>query len=236
MRVAMSGLGASRFTALLAAIAICGMAGTFLWALETRSEMKAAAANRAADRNVPAKLGGRVAHDQSRRPDPNKYGANKFELMGTSERAPDQDLDRHASLASNPVGAAPNPGSTPLATQGRGVALPDTEIRGSPRGHADMPLPVLLAPAPAQPDPVQTKFADPPAPVAPVPAPQQPAEHPKRQARAAAPNRGQPSYYMEKYFEQGEYHYRRRRCDPPNMPDVCFMPQADRQPIVVAKP
>lgn len=233
MRVAMSGLGASRFTALLAAIAICGVAGTFLWALETRSEMRAAAANRAADRNLPAKLGGRVAHDQSRRPDPNKYGANKFELMGTSERPPDQDLDRHTSLASNPVGAAPNPD---LATQGRGLAVPDTEILGSRRGHADMPLPVLLAPAPAQPAPVQTKFADPPAPVAPVPAPQQPAENTKRQARAAAPNRGQTSYYMEKYVEQGEYHYRRRRCEPPNMPDVCFMPQADRQPIVVAKP
>jgi hypothetical protein len=230
----MSGLGASRFTALLAAIAICGMAGTFLWALETRSEMRAAAANRAADRNARAKLGGRVAHDQSRRPDPNKYGANKFELMGTSTRPPDQDLDRHASLANSQVGAAPDPGSNHLATQGRGMALPDTQTSS---GRADMPLPALLAPAPAQPDPVQTtKFADPPAPVAPVPAPQQPAENPKRQTRVAAPSRGPKSYYMEKYLEQGEYHYRRRRCEPPNMPDVCFMPQTDRQPIVVAKP
>jgi hypothetical protein len=230
----MSGLGASRFTALLAAVAICGMAGTFWWALETRSEMRAAAANRAAARNLPAKLSGRVAHDQSHRPDPNKYGANKFELMGTSERLPDQDTDHPASLASNPAGAAPNPGSTHLATQGRGLEFPGTEILGSPNGRADMPLPVLLAPAPAQTEPVQTKFADPPAPVAPVPPPQQPAENPRH--RAAAPNRAQKSYYMEKYLEQGEYHYRRRLCEPPNMPDVCFMPQADRQPIVVAKP
>jgi TPR repeat protein len=45
-----------------------------------------------------------------------------------------------------------------------------------------------------------------------------------------------PSYYTEKYVEDGEYHYRRRVCEPPNMPDVCFMPQAERQPIVVTKP
>jgi hypothetical protein len=46
----------------------------------------------------------------------------------------------------------------------------------------------------------------------------------------------QQSFYTEKFVEQGEYHYRRRACEPPNMPDVCYMPQADRQPIVVAKP
>jgi hypothetical protein len=121
-----------------------------------------------------------------------------------------------------------------------------------------MPLPALAASPPAQPDPVplqtklpdppaavapalppqQTRFPDLPAIVAPAHAPQQPAENPKRQPRAAAAaSRAPKSYYMEKYLEQGEYHYRRRLCEPPNMPDVCFMPQSDRQPIVVvAKP
>jgi hypothetical protein len=41
---------------------------------------------------------------------------------------------------------------------------------------------------------------------------------------------------MEQYLEQGQYHLRRRPCEPPNMPDVCFMPQADRQPVIVARP
>jgi hypothetical protein len=52
-------------------------------------------------------------------------------------------------------------------------------------------------------------------------------------AAARAPK---PSYYTEKFVDQGEYRYRRRVCEPPNMPDVCYMPQADRQPIIVAKP
>jgi hypothetical protein len=46
----MNMLGASRFTALLAAVAISGMAGTFWWALETRSDMKAAVVNHGASR------------------------------------------------------------------------------------------------------------------------------------------------------------------------------------------
>jgi hypothetical protein len=78
-----------------------------------------------------------------------------------------------------------------------------------------------------------------------LPAPPLPAENPKRQVReqrppappaARSPKSPAPSYYTEKFVEQGEYRYRRRLCEPPNMPDVCFMPQADRQPIVVAKP
>jgi hypothetical protein len=55
-------------------------------------------------------------------------------------------------------------------------------------------------------------------------------------AAAAARKPKTPSFYTEQYIEQGEFRYRSRPCEPPNMPDVCFMPQADRHPIVVAKP
>jgi hypothetical protein len=48
------------------------------------------------------------------------------------------------------------------------------------------------------------------------------------------------SYYLEKFVEQGDagevkFRYRRRSCEPPNMPDVCFMPQANRRDIVVER-
>jgi hypothetical protein len=109
-----------------------------------------------------------------------------------------------------------------------------------------MPLPalptVLARPDPA---PLQAKAPDHLTLVPPLPAPPPAAENPKRQAREPRP--GQPaaarttkppaqSFYTEKFVEQGEYRYRRRACEPPNMPDVCFMPQSDRQPIVLAKP
>ena len=58
----MSLFGTSRFTALLAAIALSGTAGMFWWALETRSEMKAAS-SRAVSRMLPVKAGGRVLAD-----------------------------------------------------------------------------------------------------------------------------------------------------------------------------
>jgi hypothetical protein len=99
-----------------------------------------------------------------------------------------------------------------------------------------------------QPDPApwQAKAPDPPMFLPQLPSPPS-AENPKRHAREARPPAApavarapkapaSPSYYTEKFVEQGEYHYRRRPCEPPNMPDVCFMPQGDRQAIVVAKP
>jgi hypothetical protein len=105
-------------------------------------------------------------------------------------------------------------------------------------------LPTL--PARSGPAPWQAKAFDPAILLPPLPASPPPAENPKRQVRepksgspAAAARPTKPpaqSFYTEKFVEQGEYRYRRRICEPPNMPDVCFMPQADRQPIVVAKP
>jgi hypothetical protein len=139
-----------------------------------------------------------------------------------------------------PHPASPQPSSTGLGSSGGSVPV-------APSSRADMPLPALSTFA-ARPDPAppwQAKEPDPPMllPQFPVTVPVQPAENPKRPTREAArhtaapavraaPKPAAPSYYTEKYLDQGEYRYRRRLCEPPNMPDVCFMPQADRQPVL----
>jgi hypothetical protein len=272
----MSGLGASRFTALLAAIAISGMAGAFWWAFETRTDMQRdAAARHGTSRSIPAKFKGRARpNEQIGKIEP------KFELMGksgsqpgstsllSSVRTDEQELALTPSPVSpNPVSSSPAPSFSllprPISTgQGpTGTSLPNTGLGSlgpasqgpanpvAPNSRANMPLPALPAFA-AQPDPVppswQVKEPDPPIflPRLPATAPQ-PAENQKRPTREAArhtpaaapgpraaPKPPAPSYYMEKYLDQGEYHLRRRPCEPPNMPDVCFMPQADRQPVL----
>ena len=268
----MSVFGTSRFTALLAAVALSGTAGTFWWALETRSDMKAAANNRAVNRSLPVKaVAGRTPRSKDEhakveagksdaaKPEPNDKEPNKFELMGRAETGKN-DAGRNErpqpSLLSGPGGRNDDAGPAPsrsLAPQlvnypipGQGAALPGRVSRG----RADMPLPAM--PTTSDPAPMalpwQVKAPDPPlAYASPIPvAPPSPAEAPKRQARDARPEPPaaapaprppkQPSFYTEQFIEQGEFRYRRRPCEPPNMPDVCFMPQADRHPIVVAKP
>jgi hypothetical protein len=277
----MSMLGASRFTALLAAIAISGMAGTFWWAFETRSDMKAAAGNHGASRALPSKFTGRVSKSKDDRP--GKFESNKFELMGKSERpqpstfqpgpqpgSPGRSEDQDQPDRQTPVPLLanyPNPGPAPNSglrsrslqspiSQSQSVQNPSSQSPSSqspspPSSWGDMPLPALPAMTPlaqVQPDtaPWQARASDPPMFLPQLPAPPSMAENPKRQTREArppaapaaarAPKPPAQSYYMEKFVEQGEYRYRRRACEPPNMPDVCFMPQADRQPVVVAKP
>jgi hypothetical protein len=259
----MSLFGTSRFTALLAVFALSGTAGTFWWALETRSEMQLAN-KRAIDRVLPVKAGGRVPrsgdeHSAKVEPnkEPDKFEAGKFELMGKSER-PQQgfqasatgrsdDPDQTALERSIPARLVnfPAPASNYPST---GQAQPP-----GPRsvvGRADMPLPAMLAKPDPTPmlAPLQARAAEPLAyaPPAPVPPPP-PLQNPRRQARDPKPEaqaaavttrsfRPPPSYYTEQYIDQGEFRYRRRPCEPPNMPDVCYMRQADRYPIVVAKP
>ncbi len=232
---------------------MAGMAGTFWWALETRSELKAAAGNRAASRDLPSKFTGRGSRSKDERF--NKLEPHKFELMGGIERsqpslqlspqsessdrteAKDQTADRSipAALLANYPNPGPAPRPLPQSSFSRGP--------GSLSGRADMPLPALPdVSARLDPAPWQAKAPDPSTLLPPLPAPPPPAENPKRQAREPKPAAARPSkppaqsFYTEKFIEQGAYHYRRRACEPPNMPDVCFMPQADRQPIVVAKP
>jgi hypothetical protein len=282
---AMSVFGTSRFTALLAAVALSGTAGTFWWALETRSDMKAAANNRAVNRTLPVKaVAGRTPRSKDEhpkveagkfdtsRPEPNNKEPNKFELMGKAELGKAElgkaelckaelgknDAGRNEppqpSLVLGPGGRNDDADQAPsrsLAPElvnypGPGAAPPGQ----ASRGRADMPLPAM--PTTSNPAPMalpwQVKAPEPPlayaSPIA--AAPPSPVEAPKRQARDARPEPPaaapaprppkQPSFYTEQFIEQGEFRYRRRPCEPPHMPDVCFMPQADRHPIVVAKP
>jgi hypothetical protein len=225
--------GASRFTAILAAIAISGTAGTFWWAIEIRADLKSGASNHSPDRSLPLKPSGRALHSKDER-------SNKFELMGRSERQQpgppvwSEDRDQFAERT------APALVSVNYTTP------------GSQNGAADMPLPI--PPARSDREPPQAKTPEPPAFALPLPA-----ENPKRQTReprpdirpdagpepaaVAAPRSPKlpsRSYYMEKIVEQGDagevkFRYRRQSCEPPNMPDVCFMPQANRRGIVVER-
>jgi hypothetical protein len=256
----MNTLGASRFTALLAAVAISGMAGTFWWALETRSDMKAAVVNHGASRVLPPKFAGRVSRQKDDRP--GKFESNKFELMGKSERpqlgllpgspgrSEDQDQSERQTLPPT-LANYPSPGPTP-GMQSRSLQSPILQNQSSqstPSSRGDMPLPALSAIAPLDPTPWQARAPGPLTFLPQLPASPLPPENAMRQTREPRPGPpaasaaahapkppAQQSYYTEKFVEQGEYRYRRRACEPPNMPDVCYMPQADRQPIVVAKP
>ena len=269
----MSALGASRFTALLAAVAVSGMAGTFWWALKTRSDMKAGVGNQGVSRPLPLKGAGHVSRSKDDRPgkfefnksEQTKFEQGKFELMGTSERAmpaplgrsPDQGQTLDRPMPPPMLANFRNPDPTPspalpnAGAQSRSLESLSLQSQPLPGSGADMPLPALPALAPSDPGPWQARTPDPPMFLPPLPAPSQLPENPRRQPREARPGppaapvaarapkpsaQPQQSYYTEKFVEQGEYRYRRRLCEPPNMPDVCFMPQADRQPIVVAKP
>ncbi len=224
----MSVFGASRFTALLAAIAISGTAGTFWWALDKRSDTKSGVGDRSANRALPSKPAGRASHSKDER-------SNKFELMGRSERPQPGSAGGGESRDQSPERSAPSQVLVNIPGSG-------------PRSGADMPLPLLPAPSNPWPWQVQTTEQVTPPGQPPALAPP-PAENQKRQTReprpeptAAAPRSPKPrSFYLEKFVEQGDagevkYRYRRRACEPPNMPDVCFMPPEARHAIVVAKP
>ena len=221
----MSVFGAPRFTAVLAAVALSGTVGTFWWAVHARSDLKTAAGDRAAHRALSSKIPGRSLRPQDQQ-------SNKFELMGSSERAQtapsgrsdDQPQPPERAVASKVLVYYANPG-----------------LQG---GRADMPLPT----PPARSDPASRPATTPerpperPAFAAPLPA-----ENWQRQARGpgpgATPQPPKPparSYYLEKVVERGDggqvkFHYRRQSCEPPNMPDVCFMPRANRRGIVVER-
>jgi len=221
----MSLFGASRFTAILAAIAISGTAGTFWWALQMRADLKSGTSSRSPDRALPSKSAGRAVRAKDER-------SNRYELVGRSERPQPGPPGLSEDRVQLPERTAP-----PLVSVN--YANPGSQNRG-----ADMPLPI----PPARPDrePSQTNVPNPPVLALPLPA-----ENPKRQTHEPAsepaavvnprssklPAR---SYYMEKIVEQDDagevkYRYRRQSCEPPNMPDVCFMPQANRRDIVVER-
>jgi hypothetical protein len=222
---AMSLFGASRFTAMLAAIAISGTAGTFWWAIEIRADLKSGTNGRSADRALPSKPAGRAVRAKDE-------GSNKYQLMGTSERPQPGPPGWSEDRDQLPERTAPPLVSVNYASQ------------GFQSGGADMPLPI--PPARSEREPSRAKAPEPPALALPPPA-----ESPKRQTRETAPEPAvvatprsskvpARSYYMEKIVEQGDagevkFRYRRQSCKPPNMPDVCFMPQANRRGIVVER-
>src|SRR5215470_14200587 len=226
---AMSLFGASRFTAILAAIAIAGTAGTFLWAIAIRADLKSGTSNRSADRALPSKPAARALRSKDER-------SNKFELMGRSERP-----------QVSPPGWSEDRDQLPERTAPPLVSVNYTNP-GLQNWGADMPLPI--PPARSDREPSQAKPPDVPAFAIPTPA-----ENPRRQTREPRPDPGpEPaavatprspklparSYYTEKVVEQGDagevkFRYRRQSCEPPNMPDVCFMPQANRRGIVLER-
>lgn len=220
----MSFFSGSRFTAMLATIAVFGAAGTLWWAIETRADLKSGQTNRVADRASPSKSAGRALRAKEAR-------SNKFASLGRGERP-----------QPNPSGWIEDRGQLPERSTTHRVfvnyADPSVENRG-----ADMPLP--LPPARSDLESRQAKAPESPAFAAPLPV-----ENPKRQTREskaepttiASTSAKQParSYYLEKFVEQGDagevkFRYRRRPCEPPNMPDVCFMPPSSRRNIVVER-
>lgn len=221
---AMSVLGASRFTVMLAAIAIFGTAGSFWWAIETRTGLKSGATYRLANQAAPSKPASRGLRPKDER-------SNKFVFFDENQRS-----------QPSPAGWSENRDPLPERS-----ASPPVYVNyvnpGLPIGGANMPLPIPPAQSDAE---SQAK-----APEASVFVPPLPAENPKRQTRdpkpepavAATSNSTKPparTYYTEKIVEQGDageikYRYRRQPCEPPNMPDVCFMPQSSRRNIVVER-
>jgi hypothetical protein len=209
----MSVFGASRFTVVLAAVALSGTVGTFWWAIQARSDLNAG--NRSAHRALSSKPLGRSSRPQDQQ-------SNKFELMGRSERPQTGPSGRSDDQTQSPERAKvlvyyANPGL---------------------QGRADMPLPT----PPARSDPVSWPPKPPERPPFAAPLP---TENPQRQARGSDPGAApQPpksvarSYYLERVEERGDggqlkVRYRRHSCEPPNMPEVCFMPRANRRGIVV---
>lgn len=221
----MSLFGASRFTAILAAIAISGTAGAFWWAIQIRADLKSGISNRSADRALPSKPAGRALRSKDER-------SNKFELMGRTDRPQPspcgwcEDRDQFAERTAPPLVSV-------------NFANP-----GLQNGGADMPLPIPPARSDREPSQVKT-------PESPVFAPPLPAENPRRQTREPAPEPAAVatprspkaparSYYIEKFVEQSDagevkFQYRRQSCEPPNMPNVCLMSQASRRGIVVER-
>jgi hypothetical protein len=218
---AMSVFGASRFSAVLAAVALSGTVGAFWWAVQPRSDLKAAAGNRSAHRALSPRVAGRSLRPQDQPP-------NTFELMGRSERPQTDPPGLSEDQAQSPEPVAPP------------RVLVFYANPGLQNGRADMPLPT--PPAPSEPAAWPAKTPERPAFAAPLPA-----ENPQRQAREPRPDPpatppppklAARSYYLEKVVEhdqagQVKFRYRRQSCEPPNMPDVCFMPQANRRGIVV---
>jgi hypothetical protein len=205
----MSVFGASRFSAVLAAVALSGTVGAFWWAMQLRSDLKAVAGNHPAHRTLSSKLAGRSLRPQDQRP-------NKFELMGTAGLGEEKAQPSEQAAASRVLVYYTNPGLQ--------------------NARADMPLPT----PPTGSEPAKTPERAGSATPLPAENPYRQAREPRAEAATPPPKLTAHSYYVEKIVEHHEagqvkVRYRRQSCEPPNMPDVCFMPQANRRGIVVER-
>jgi hypothetical protein len=218
--VAMSLFGGSRFTAMLATIAILGTAGSLSWIIVSHVHLKSGATGRSVDRAPLSRSAGRASRLKNER-------SNKFASFRRSERpqptasgwSDDRGQWRERSVAPQVFADYTN---ISLQDRGADMPLPVPPITPS---QAKFPVPQISAPPP--PVESQKRLRDP----RPEPATVATSNSPKLAAR---------SYYTEKLVEQGDagevrFRYRRQSCEPPNMPDVCFMPQESRRNIVVER-
>jgi len=217
----MSLFGASRFTAMLAAIAVLGTTASLSWIVVTHVHLKTGAAGRSVDHASQSKSASRASRQKSER--------SKFASLRRNERP-------------QPIASSWSDDRDQLGEPRR---FADFMTSSLPDRGADMPLPV---------PPVtwsnlntgQAKSAEPAVFALPQPVESQkrlaqdPRPEPAAVTTSNSPKLAARSYYVEKFVEQGDagevkFRYRRQVCEPPNMPDVCFMPQASRRNIVVER-
>jgi len=229
--VAMSLFGGSRFIAMLATIAILGTVGSLSWIIVTRTDLKSGVTGRPVDHAAAPRSANHASHAKNER--------SKFASFRRNER---------------PQSAAPGWDDDRGQLRERSIAprvFVDYTNTSSQDGGADMPLP-LPPMRRSDPDTWQAKSAEPAVfALQSTESQKRPAREPRPEtagasASAAAvaapssPKFAARSYYVEKFVEQGDagevkYRYRRLPCEPPNMPDVCFMPQESRRNIVVER-
>jgi len=222
----MSWFNTSRFTAVLATVAILGTAGSLSWAIVYRADMKSDTPVRSADRGSQPKYAGRALRSKDER-------AHKLAsaLRGERVRSISSDWsDDRGQLRERSIAVRSFMDDATLRPQGGGpdMPLPSPPITLSSLegGQFQSTVPQTAAPQLAAENQ------------------KRPLREPKPERTAAAmPNSPKPaarSFYVEKIVEQGDagevkFRYRRQPCAPPNMPDVCFMPQESRRGIVVER-
>jgi hypothetical protein len=222
----MSLFGGSRFTAMLATVAILGTAGSLSWIILTRTDLKSGPTGRSVDHASLSRSAGHASRLKNERS--NKLASfrrNARPQPTASGWGDDRDQSRERSIASRIFVDYTNP-----VLQDGGVDMPlplPPATRSNPETwQAKSPEPAVFA---LQSVETQKRLARGP--------------RPEPAAAVAAPNSPKPaarSYYMEKFIEQGDagevkFRYRRQPCEPPNMPDVCFMPQENRRNVVVER-
>lgn len=250
----MDSFRARRHTTILALVAIAVSAGIFTWSFVTIAGLSADPRETYAANGFSAFVASAVVQS-------NDAAKSDFSKTGPAAIAQPQLLADRLAAAVMPapanvksfgwqtdlewLGAQPAhsvQALPPEMSAWQAAALPHPAAPAIPDQPAPLPAPQLAALS-------QPPVADPDD-QAPITAGVRAARHPPRlhkaePAQAAAPKphkvaaNGQRSY-TEKIVEQGDsggvsFRYRKRTCTPGNMVDVCYMPEADRQKIVIER-